>query len=282
MLSKTFKFVLAVTVATSLYFGFTAIQDAKANEPLYNPNGEQLIEADEPVLVGTLPFIHGNGVDFGISSESLNSLLESCTAKYLWIDEVDHIEEGTHNVYSVSEETFMNNVKEYHEKSSFAMPKGMKPIYSKSTTLMELAELLIDNLTSLNGSTSTGLLSSYYLTSFQPQPWTCLNGEEIDTDFPYQYFEENNLKLVITDPVASTIIGGSKRLSYYPIYGVLVTANVQTSLNTGKFTDLDWIPNSGETNSVNFLVFFTNSNITGAGNSAHIVDIAVLSSTPVI
>ena len=182
--------------------------------------------------------------------------------------------EGTHEVYSVSEQDFMNNVIEHHKK--YSSPKEETPIYSNAETLRNLAETLVDNLTTLNGSTSTGLLSSYYLSSFNPVVWDCLNGASVNTDFPKDFFEANNFNLIITDPVASTIISGSKALSKNPIYGVLVNAKVQTSFNSGAFGELDWVPEKGMTNSVDFLIFFTNSSWKGAGKCAYITNVTIV------
>ena len=93
----------------------------------------------------------------------------------------------------------------------------------------------MDNLTSLNGPISTGGLTSCYFSSFMRQPWNCLDGGWIDTDFPIDTFNRDEFKLNISDSYASTVICGNRRFAGMPAYAVLVNANVTTAKNTGKY-----------------------------------------------
>ena len=60
------------------------MEEQSTDEAMYNLSGEELVEAEEEIFVGTLPFIYGDGTSFGYTVESLEELLSNTNGKYLW------------------------------------------------------------------------------------------------------------------------------------------------------------------------------------------------------
>lgn len=274
-MKKFLAFLLVLAIAGGGYYFYTN-QGGENDEPLVNPNGEVLVEAEENTLVGTLPFVWGNGVDFGYTVESLKELMLNTDAKYLWFEKAVN---DTLDVYSVPEVTFWENVISANEASGFKL-QSSTPIFNESDTIRRLAELHITKLTSDGRNTGDGMFTSYYLSHYIGKKWECLNGAPVDTDESYQFFEKHNLKLGVSNATASTVLCGAEQMCNFPTYGIVVTAEVGKISNGGQFKNLEWIPSSGK-NLITFFVIMDYNNEENVGKRSNIVDIIVLDYQPI-
>ena len=275
MLKKVLMLLLVVAIAGGGYY-FYSNQSGGGNEPLVNPNGEVLVEAEENVMIGTLPFVWGNGVDFSYTVESLKELMLNTNAMYLWYNKPEN---DKLDVYSVSETEFWKNVSDAHDASGFEL-QASTPILNESETIRRLAELHITHMTNDGRDTGDGIFTSYYLSHYIGKEWQCLGGVPVTSDEPFQFFEENKLKLGVTNAKASTILCGAEQLCNYPSYGVVVTAEVGKISNSGQFESLEWIPVKGK-NEVTFFVIMDFNNQNNVGKRSNIVDIVVLEYKPI-
>lgn len=236
---------------------FLPFQEEPADgDTTQDPPAFELVEAKEPVYVGSLDFDEEKFIEETFYFDKYEEFLKETNAAYLWEGElIPSSGEGfEHRVESISKDEFENRMKNYplseEDKLLF------QPSYS-ADELKEKAKAIIENLTNplrkVKRKNSNGF--DFYVSYNGSSTIECFKDINIDAEGEDTFFFKNKLDLTCENVEVGSLLCGED-LMEGRLYIAVVSADVTCNQNSGTFKDLSWIPEEGETERITFLLRF--------------------------